>query len=152
MPNKKISLMSEAILYLEVHRISLAITSSVSINSHTLGNALAQDSEVPTYTLMIRASTKYSRNVVDILQWWNSVTFPQMIVPQEAALTWCLHRRPVNLEDISSERKKTKRLGERNTADTHPQRSGQEGEQTITRSRCLLMDKAASVKGCMSAK
>ncbi len=62
------------------------------------------------------------------------------------------------LEDISTEWKKginkqKKRRREQNTADTHLQHSGQEGEQTITRSRCLLMDKAASAKAaCQPSK
>lgn len=137
--------------YLEVHRITSEITSSVSINSHPLWNVLEQDSEFPTYTL---PTTYSSKNVLNVTPWWNSVTSPEMSMPRDATLTWCLHRRPVSLGDISSEwREKTKRWWERNIADTHLQRSGQEGEQTITRSRCLLMDKAASAKAaCQPSK
>lgn len=98
------SLISEGVLYLEFHRTSPAMMSIVSINSHTLWNVLEQDSEFPTYTLMQRASTKYSsKNVVNVMQWWNPVTFAETMMPQDAALTWCLHRRTVSLGDISSE-------------------------------------------------
>lgn len=43
------------------------------------------------------------------MQWWNPVTLPEMNMPQDAALNWCLHRRPVSPEDISSEWKKEKK-------------------------------------------
>lgn len=48
---------------------------------------------------------------------------------------WCLHRQPVSVEEISWERKQKTEKGDES-------RTGQEGEQTITRSRSLLMDKA----------
>lgn len=84
-----------SVLYLEVDRFSSEIISSVSINSHTWCNVLEQDSEFPTYTLTLRVSTKIllQRNVLNVTQWWNSVTSPETSTPRDAALTWCLHRR-----------------------------------------------------------
>lgn len=59
----------------------------------------------------------------------------------------------ITVEEEKTHQKKKKRWWERNAADTHLQCSGQEGKQTITRSRCLLMDKAASAKtACQPSK
>lgn len=99
----------------------IVVTSRVSINHPTFRNNRGQD--VSHQAVLEKSMIK--RRI------------PQRVYrPQDAGLTWCLHRRSVGLEDMLAEWKRVKD----ETIKERWHSSGQEGEQTVTRSRCLLMD------------